>query len=75
MRKYTSYDLIRFRNFANENTELKPVELIKAYNDKYPELSSKEKLINISKALGINNLHKALTGDDIPESERWENEA
>ena len=41
------------------------MELIKAFNDKYPELSSKEKLINLSKVLNINNLHKALTGKDI----------
>jgi len=72
LRRYTTFDLIRFRNFAKDNEGLKPVELIKAYNEKYPELTAKEKLINISKALGIDNLHKALTGENIPEGERWE---
>ena len=69
LRKYTTFDLIRFRNFAKDNEGLKPVELIKAYNEKYPELTEKQKLINLSKALGINNLHKALTGENIPEDE------
>lgn len=74
MRNYTTLDLVRFNRLANENKNLKPIELIKLYNKKYPEKTEKEKLINISKALGINNIHKALTGDDIPESARWENE-
>lgn len=69
MRKYSSYDLIRFRNFSNENPGLKPMELIEAYNEKYPELSAKEKLINLSRALGNNGLYKALTGNDIPKPE------
>ena len=99
MRNYTTLDLVRFNRFANENKDLKPIELIKLYNEKYlfyfntvsefsitieliklynekyPEKTAKKKLINISKALGINNLHKALTGNDIPEDERWEHEA
>jgi len=74
LRRYTTFDLIRFRNFAKDNEGLKPVELIKAYNDKYPELTAKEKLINISKALGIDSLHKALTCENIPEGERWEDD-
>ena len=75
MRNYTTLDLVRFNRLANENKNLKPIELIKLYNEKYPEKTAKEKLINLSKALGINNLHKALTGNDIPEGERWEHEA
>ena len=71
MRKYSRYDLIRFRNFSNENPNLIPIELIKAYNKKYPELSAKEKLINLSKALGNNELHKALTGNDIPDGDKF----
>jgi len=65
MRQYTTLDLIRFRNFAIKNPKLKSLELIKEYNKKYPELTAKEQLINISKALGFNNLYKKLTGHDI----------
>lgn len=74
MRKYSSFDLIRFRNFSNENPNVKSTDLISAYNFKYPELSSKEKLINISKALGANDLHKSITGENIPEQDvkDWE---
>lgn len=73
-RDYSAIDLIRFRNFCKEgkNYRLKPSELIKAYNEEYPELSSKEKLINLSKVLGINNLHKALTGNDISDTDMIE---
>lgn len=74
MRNYTRFDLIRFNRFANENKDLNPFELIKLYNKKYPEKTSKEKLINFSKALGLNNLHKALTGNDIPDDERLDHE-
>jgi len=70
MRHYTKYDLIRFRNFSKDNPTLKPVKLIQAYDAKFPELSSKEKLINISLALGINDLYKSLTGEDIPKDKR-----
>lgn len=74
MRNYTTLDLVRFNRLANGNKDLKSIELIKLYNETYPEKTAKEKLINLSKALGINNLHKALTGNDIPEDERWEDE-
>lgn len=65
MRNYSVIDLLRFARFKEDNPGKKPMDLIKEYNIKYPELSSKEKLINLSKALGINNLHKALTGKDL----------
>ena len=70
-RNYSAMDLLRFKNFCKEsqNYGLKPFELIKAYDETYPELSSKEKLINLSKVLGINNLHKTLTGEDISETD------
>ena len=69
MRTYTTLDLIRFRNFSNENPDVKPILLIKQYNIKYPELTEKEKLINIAAALDMNGLHKQLTGMDIPRCE------
>ena len=66
MRNYSKVDMLRFVKFAKENSDLKPVELLKAYDIKYPELSSKEKLINLTKALRIEGLHKALTGESLP---------
>lgn len=74
MRNYTIVDLLRFNRLANENKDLKPIELIKLYNEKHPEKTAKEKLINLSRAIGINGLHKYLTGNDIPEDERWEHD-
>lgn len=62
-------------NFAKENPKAKPIQLIKMYNKEFPELSAKEKLINLSKALGINSLHKSITGKDIPKNERLANES
>jgi len=73
MRKYTSYDLLRFKRFAEKNTDLKPMELIRFYNAKYPELSEKQKLINVAKGLGMNDLYKKLTGKDLPPEDRIEN--
>ena len=71
MRNYSVIDLIRFAKFKENNSGVKPIELIKEYNKKYPELSSKEKLINLSKAMNINNLHKALTGKDIDKDDEF----
>lgn len=53
MRKYTTVDLLRFRVFANDNPDLKAMELIKGYNKKFPELSAKEKIKNLATAIGI----------------------
>lgn len=66
MRKYTRLDLIRFHRFAQERPELKPVELVSAYNEAHPEKSQQEKNANFAAALALNNLYKALTGTDIP---------
>ena len=55
MRKYSAIDLLRFRKFAEENPDLKPVDLIVAYNGKYPELTDKQQLENIMKFM-----------DDVP---------
>lgn len=66
IRKYSKIDLLRFVKFAEENADLKPIELLKAYDTQYPELSSKEKLINSAKGLRAEGLYKALTGEDLP---------
>jgi len=69
MRNYSKIDLLRFARFANENNHLKPHELLKAYDIKYPDLSKKEKLINMAKELRIENLYEALTGESLPPEE------
>jgi len=67
---YNKTDLIRFHNFANEkqNKNKKPIDLIKEYEILNPELSPKQKLVNLAKGLKINNLYKHLTGKDIPKN-------
>lgn len=71
MRRYTRLDLIRFHRLALENPKLKPIELVKLYNERHPEKSVKEQLINLAKATGSNGLHRAVTGEDIPEGENY----
>lgn len=73
MRQYSRLDLLRFRAFSSkpENQGLNGIELIGKYDLEYPEKTPEEKLANIAKAMGINNLHRAVTGQDIPESENW----
>lgn len=53
MRQYSKLDLLRFRRYANENPDLKPIQLIKGYDEKYPELSEEQKLKNIKQYLHI----------------------
>jgi len=67
MRNYNAFDLIRFHRFANENGEVHPTNLLKAYNKKYPELSSRQKLINLAKALEMKGLYKILTSKELDE--------
>ena len=71
MRQYTKLDLLRFATLKQKNPDKKPIDLIKIYNNEYPEVSSKDQLINLSKALGINGLHKALTGKDIDKEDEF----
>ena len=73
-RRYTGLDLIRFRKFANELPELGNMELIKRYNLKHPEKTAKEQLTNLAIGLGLDDLHKKITGKEIPEGERWEDD-
>lgn len=70
MRNYTSLDLLlRFKKFAQQHQELNGLEFIKLYNIEFPELSSKEKLLNLAKAMRIPKLYKAISGNDLPEEE------
>lgn len=69
MRSYSKIDLLRFARIAKENPDVKPIDLVKSYDEKYPELSSKEKCINLAKALRAEKLYKHLTGEDLPPPE------
>jgi hypothetical protein len=60
MRKYSAVDLLRFHKLANENVGKKPMELIRMYNEAVPELSEKQKLLNLAKALKIPELIAAI---------------
>jgi hypothetical protein len=53
--KYTSFDMLRFLSFSKkeENKDIKGIDLIKKYNEIYPELTSEQKLKNIKAALGL----------------------
>lgn len=52
-RNYTMLDLLRFRKYAQENPDLKPMELISGYNSNYPEKTYEEKVKNLLRALEI----------------------
>lgn len=52
--KYSSLDMVRMAKFAKENPNLKPIELIRAYNTKYPEITLEQKLKNIRNWLDDN---------------------
>lgn len=54
--RYSNLDMIRMAKFAKENPELKPIHLIEAYNEKYPEISEKQKMANIRNWLNDNDL-------------------
>ena len=49
-RNYTALDMIRISRLSKEVT-LKPIDLIKEYDKRYPEKSNEEKLRNLLKAL------------------------
>jgi len=51
---YSSLDMIRMAKFAKENPNLKPIPLIKAYNEKYPEVTTEQKLKNVRNWLNDN---------------------
>jgi hypothetical protein len=53
---YSSLDMVRMAKFAKENPNLKPIPLIKSYNDKYPEVTEEQKLKNIRNWLDDNEI-------------------
>jgi hypothetical protein len=53
---YSNLDMIRMAKFAKENPDLKPIPLIQAYNEKYPEVSDEQKMKNIVNWLHENDL-------------------
>ncbi len=58
--RYSSLDMVRMGKFAKENPELKPIPLIKAYNEKYPEVTKEQKMKNIRNWLDDNDLMSAI---------------
>jgi len=52
--RYSSLDMIRMAKFAKENTELRPMELIKVYNEKHPETTIEQRNNNIRNWIGNN---------------------
>lgn len=63
--RFSSLDMVRMAKFAKENPELKPIPLIKAYCDKYPEVTEEQKLANIRNWLHDNDIvRKAECSDE-----------
>ncbi len=54
--RFSSLDMVRMAKFAKENTELKPIPLIKAYCEKFPEITEEQKLANIRNWLHDNDI-------------------
>jgi len=52
-RDYTAVDLFRYVRFLQDNPHLKNnIHAVRAYNEKYPKLSAKQMLDNLSKFFG-----------------------
>jgi hypothetical protein len=51
MRSYNILDMIRVQRLASENPHLGRMGVVKLYNERYPELSAKEKYLNLVKAV------------------------
>ena len=56
--------MVRMAKFAKENPDLKPIPLIKAYNDKYPEVTMEQKLANIRNWLDDNEVMAVAEADN-----------
>ena len=54
-RRYSVIELLKFHYFANNNDDLKPMELIEQFNAKHPELSEKQKIHNLMTALNLSH--------------------
>jgi hypothetical protein len=46
-RKYSPIDLMRYHTFRKDHPEVKPVESIALYNDKFPPLTEEQKKKNL----------------------------
>ena len=54
--RYSSLDMVRMAKFAKENPDLKPIPLIKAYCEEFPEITEEQKLANIRNWLHDNDI-------------------
>ena len=66
IRKYNAVDMLRMAKFARENQKLTGMSLLRSYNRKFPELSSKQQLANVFSALDMPNEYKKITGENLP---------
>jgi len=54
MRKnYSIVDLVRFAKLSQERVGEKPIDLLREYNKKFPELTVRKKYENLLRALGV----------------------
>lgn len=53
MRKYSIVDVLRYHKFASleQNKDKRPIDLIKEYNIKFPELTAIQQMNNLVKIL------------------------
>lgn len=68
--RYSSLDMIRMANLARENQDLKPIPLIKLYNETYPEITPEQKLKNIRNWLDDNEVMTIVEADTSCECEK-----
>lgn len=52
-RNYSIVDLVRFAKLSQERVGEKPIDLLKEYDKKFPELTAKQKYENLLRALGV----------------------
>lgn len=69
MRNYTIVDMLRFVKLSKQNPDIVGLELVKLYNEKYPELTAEQKLHNLGKA--INKFNK---GEQIKLTSKFRNQ-
>ena len=62
--RFSSLDMVRMAKFAKENPKLKPIPLIKAYCEKYPEISDEQKLANLRNWLHDNDIVRKAEASD-----------
>lgn len=52
-RNYSIVDLVRFAKLSQERVGEKPIDLLKEYDRKFPELTAKQKYENLLRVLGV----------------------